>query len=159
MYIGFGHLTSAIGFYGNLQPFKTKLLIFFISISKSYSVNSSNPLRLSLTFALGIYVVKGSSPVQIPLTVNETPFIQQVSKTLKNRIRKRDELTDSKIVTPFWYAIFINIRIFATIYVQKYCISNIYYTTIILNIVNIKNNGNLSVVFSLYLIYQIRNYL
>lgn len=104
-------------------------------------------------------MVKGSSPVQIPLTVNETPFIQQVSKTLKNRIRKRDELTDSKIVTPFWYAIFINIRIFATIYVQKYCISNIYYTTIILNIVNIKNNGNLSVVFSLYLIYQIRNYL
>ena len=42
------------------------------------------------------------APVQIPLTVNETPFIQQVSKTLKNRIRKRDELTDSKIVTQFW---------------------------------------------------------
>ena len=79
-------------------------------------------------------MVKGSSPVQIPLTVNETPVIQRVSETLKNRIRKRDELTDSKIVTPFWYAIFINIRIFATIYVQKYCISNIYYTTIILNI-------------------------
>ena len=98
MYIGFGHLTSAIGFYGNLQPFKTNLLIFFISISKSYSVNSSNPLRLSLTFALGIYVVKGSSPVQIPLTVNETPFIQQVSTALKNRIKKRDELTDSKII-------------------------------------------------------------
>lgn len=65
-------------------------------------LRGSNPLRLSLTFALGIYVVKGSSPVQIPLTVNETPFIQQVSKALKNRIKKRDELTDSKIITQFW---------------------------------------------------------